>query len=268
MAAIGLLILTGARLMEILTLRWEYVDFENEVLRLPDSKTGAKLIHLNEPAINLLRALPRIGANPHVIAGTKDRAPLVNLQKPWRRICAKSGLTDVRLHDLRHSFASVAVGSGMSLPMIGKLLGHTQPATTARYGLVGPDRRDPALARWSRPLSLCPTTARQANDRPDTAACWLPAAAVACLLSRWCKSFNQCGHSSRGDFGWLLPKLTVEVSVIVSVKAAFEDHSSRRAVKEAGRNAEGTNLITTGKRIASLLRLGFHRCSLRRGTMI
>jgi integrase len=138
-AAVGLLILTGARLMEILTLRWEYVDFENEVLRFPDSKTGAKLIHLNEPAIKLLQAMPRIGANPHVVAGTKDGAPLVNLQKAWRRICAKAGLTDVRLHDLRHSFASVAVGAGMSLPMIGKLLGHTQPATTARYAHLAAD---------------------------------------------------------------------------------------------------------------------------------
>jgi integrase len=98
MAAIGLLILTGARLMEILTLRWEYV-LENEVLRLPDSKTGAKLIHLNAPAIDLLRALPRMAGNPHVIAGKKDGASLVNLGKPWRRICAKAGLTDVRLHE-------------------------------------------------------------------------------------------------------------------------------------------------------------------------
>ena len=108
-------------------------------MRLPDSKTGAKLIHLNEPAINLLRALPRMAGNPHVIAGKKDGASLVNLGKPWRRICAKAGLTDVRLHDLRHSFASVAVGSGMSLPMIGKLLGHTQPGTTARYAHLAVD---------------------------------------------------------------------------------------------------------------------------------
>jgi integrase len=138
-AAIGLLILTGARLMEILTLRWEYLDLENEVLRLPDSKTGAKLIHLNEPAINLLRALPRMADNPHVIAGKKGGARLINLQKPWRRIRASAKLSDVRIHDLRHSFASVAVGTGMSLPMIGKLLGHTQPGTTARYAHLAAD---------------------------------------------------------------------------------------------------------------------------------
>jgi integrase len=137
--AIALLILTGARLSEILTLRWEYLDLEEQVLRLPDSKTGAKLIHLNERAMDLLRSMPRMAGNPHVIAGKNSAAPLINLQKPWRRIRTKANLPDVRLHDLRHSFASVAVGAGMSLPMIGKLLGHTQPATTARYAHLAAD---------------------------------------------------------------------------------------------------------------------------------
>jgi integrase len=138
-AAIGLLVLTGARLNEILTLRWEYVDLENEVLRLPDSKTGAKLIYLNAVAINLLRTMPRMAGNPYVIAGKNSGARLINLQKPWRRIRAKANLDDVRIHDLRHSFASVAAGTGMSLPMIGKLLGHSQPVTTARYAHLAVD---------------------------------------------------------------------------------------------------------------------------------
>jgi integrase len=138
-AAIGLLVLTGARLIEILTLRWEYVDLENEVLRLPDSKTGAKLIYLNAAAINLLRTMPRMAGNPYVIAGKNRGARLINLQKPWRRIRAKANLDDVRIHDLRHSFASVAAGTGMSLPMIGKLLGHSQPVTTARYAHLAAD---------------------------------------------------------------------------------------------------------------------------------
>jgi len=138
-AAIGLLVLTGARLVEILTLRWEYVDLQNEVLRLPDSKTGAKLIYLNAAAINLLRIMPRMAGNPYVIAGRKPGARLINLQKPWRRIRGKANLADVRIHDLRHSFASVAAGTGMSLPMIGKLLGHSQPATTARYAHLAVD---------------------------------------------------------------------------------------------------------------------------------
>jgi integrase len=138
-AAVGLLVLTGARLSEILTLRWDYVDLENEVLRLPDSKTGAKLIYLNAAAINLVRTMPRMAGNPYVIAGKKSGARLINLQKPWRRIRAEANLDDVRIHDLRHSFASVAAGTGMSLPMIGRLLGHSQPVTTARYAHLAAD---------------------------------------------------------------------------------------------------------------------------------
>jgi integrase len=138
-AAIGLLVLTGARLTEILTLRWEYVDLDNGVMQLPDSKTGAKPIYLNDAASRLLRTMPRMQGNPYVIAGKKLGGRLINLQKPWRRIRASAGLDNVRIHDLRHSFASVAVGVGMSLPMIGKLLGHTQPATTARYAHLAAD---------------------------------------------------------------------------------------------------------------------------------
>jgi integrase len=139
LAAIGLLILTGARLMEILTLKWEYVDLQHGVLRLPDSKTGAKPIYLNDPAVHLLRTMPRMQGNPFVIAGKNNGARLINLQKPWRRIRARAGLADVRIHDLRHSFASVAAGAGMSLPMIGKLLGHTQASTTQRYAHLAAD---------------------------------------------------------------------------------------------------------------------------------
>jgi integrase len=138
-AALGLLVLTGARLSEILNLKWENVDLENGLLRLPDSKTGAKLIYLNAAAINLLRTMPRMADNPYVIAGKNPGARLINLQKPWRRIRAKANLADVRIHDLRHSFASVAAGTGMSLPMIGKLLGHSQPVTTARYAHLAVD---------------------------------------------------------------------------------------------------------------------------------
>ena len=132
-AAVRLLIFTGARMSEILTLRWEWVDLKHNVVRLPDSKTGAKTIHLSAPARAVLDALPRMEANPYVIVGAKDGAHLVNLEKPWRRIRRAAALPDVRLHDLRHSFASVGVGAGMGLPMIGKLLGHTQTQTTARY---------------------------------------------------------------------------------------------------------------------------------------
>jgi len=138
-AAIKLLVFTGARLGEVLGLRWEWINFERGEVRLPDSKTGAKTLHLPPPALAVLAELPRLAGNPHVIAGAKEGAALVNLEKPWRAIRAAAGLEDVRIHDLRHAFASVAASSGMGLPIIGKMLGHTQPATTQRYAHLASD---------------------------------------------------------------------------------------------------------------------------------
>ena len=137
-AAIRLLMFTGARLGEILNLRWDQVDPERTCLRLPESKTGAKVIHLNAPALEVLNGIERDGS-PWVIAGRDPDKPLVNLRKPWHRIRAKAGLEGVRLHDLRHSFASVGAAGGLSLPMIGALLGHTQAATTQRYAHLAAD---------------------------------------------------------------------------------------------------------------------------------
>jgi integrase len=138
-AAIRLLLLTGARLSEILTLKWNYVDPDNRQLRLPRSKTGQKSIYLTAAVADILQALPRVQANPFVIVGEKPGAHLVNLQKPWDRIRACAGLEDVRLHDLRHSYASVGATSGLSLLFVGKLLGHTQASTTQRYAHLAED---------------------------------------------------------------------------------------------------------------------------------
>jgi len=138
-AALRLLILTGARLNEILTLKWSFVDLQRGLLFLPDSKTGQKTIRLSVAAIEILKALPRMTGNPYVLPGRREGQHLINLQKPWRRIRENAGIPDVRIHDLRHSFASVAAASGGSLPMIGKLLGHTQPQTTARYAHLADD---------------------------------------------------------------------------------------------------------------------------------
>jgi integrase len=138
-AAIRLLILTGARRGEILALRWQHVDFEAACLRLPDSKTGAKVIHLTPAALEILQSLPRIENNPFVIVGLKAGTHLFDLKGAWMRVRSQAGLEGVRLHDLRHSFASVAVGAGLSLPMIGKLLGHTQQQTTQRYAHLADD---------------------------------------------------------------------------------------------------------------------------------
>ena len=135
-AAIRLLLLTGARLNEVLTLRWEYVDLSRPWIRLPDSKTGPKVIPLGAEAVELLTNLPRVEGNPFVIVGKVEGCHLVNLQKAWRAIRKKAGLEDVRIHDLRHSFASFGVNNGASLAIIGRILGHTRPQTTARYSHI------------------------------------------------------------------------------------------------------------------------------------
>jgi len=131
--AVRLLLLTGARLSEILTLKWSYFDETLQLLRLPDSKSGAKLIHLSSLAVEALQDIPKLVGNPHVICGDRSGAHLVNLQKPWRRLRAAAGIPDIRLHDLRHTFASIAARQNLSLGTIGALLGHTQTQTTARY---------------------------------------------------------------------------------------------------------------------------------------
>lgn len=136
-AATRLLILTGCRLGEIMRLKWEYVDFHHSALHLPDSKTGAKTVHLGQPAADVLKSIAHIEGNSWVITGTVWGAPLYDLQPFWQRVRARAGLKDVRIHDLRHTFASTAVAAGHGLPMIGKLLGHTQVQTTARYAHLG-----------------------------------------------------------------------------------------------------------------------------------
>ncbi len=138
-AAIRLLILSGARLNEILTLKWEHIDFERGIIFLPDSKTGKKPIILNDAAVEVLNALPRFAMNPYVIVGARRGKHLVNLQKPWRTVREIAELPTVRIHDLRHTFASVAVASGGSLPIIGRALGHSQPQTTQRYAHLADD---------------------------------------------------------------------------------------------------------------------------------
>lgn len=146
-AAVRLLLFTGARLSEVLTLKWEYVDFDSGRLNLPDSKTGKKTIALPPAALEILQSLPRQDKNPYVICGQKQGHHLVNLQKPWTRIRKASLIPDVRMHDLRHSFASVGASGGMSLPLIGALLGHKQVQTTARYAHLADDPRKAAASQ-------------------------------------------------------------------------------------------------------------------------
>lgn len=151
--AFRLLLLTGCRLSEIQTLRWDYVDLDEAQLNLPDSKTGAKTIHLGDAAVRILRDMPRIKGNPHVIVGKFEGSHLTDLQRPWRRIRKEAGLDNVRIHDLRHTFASGGLLVGEGLPMIGKLLGHTQVQTTARYAHLANDPVKAAASKISERLA-------------------------------------------------------------------------------------------------------------------
>ena len=198
-AAIRLLIFTGCRLNEIMTLKWAYVDFAARCLRLPDTKTGARVVHLGAPALEVLSSSSAGPTTPWVICGKNPGARRTDLQPPWQRMRKRAtvrlwarsegtpeaalvsrlearlgrepthdeclaaakkrkldlptGLVDVRIHDLRHSFASGAVALGESLPMIGKLLGHTQVQTTARYAHLAADPVKAAAERVSTSIA-------------------------------------------------------------------------------------------------------------------
>jgi integrase len=145
-AAIKLLLLTGARVNEVLQSRWDWVDWDRNNIILPDSKTGPKPLFLSNPALVVLRDLsarPEAATSAFIIKGRLAGKPLVNLAKPWKGLCRAADLDGVRIHDLRHTAASVGVGHGLSLPIIGRLLGHSQPQTTNRYAHVD---GDPALS--------------------------------------------------------------------------------------------------------------------------
>ncbi len=142
-AAIRLLIFTGARRGEILGLRWEWIDQQAGRANLPDSKTGRKPLMLPPGALAVLESLerPKSGKGFVIRGGdySDPEKPLVNLKDPWGMIRKAAGLPDVRPHDLRHSFASVMVSGGASLPVIGALLGHRDAKTTARYAHLATD---------------------------------------------------------------------------------------------------------------------------------
>ena len=145
-AAIRLLLFTGARLREILYAEWGNIDLDRGLLHLSDSKTGRKTIVLGRPALDVIEALREHAdvdewGTPTglIIEGQLPGVPRSDLKKPWAAIQRYAGLQDVRLHDLRHTFASVGVGASLGLPIVGKLLGHRQAQTTARYAHLDND---------------------------------------------------------------------------------------------------------------------------------
>ncbi len=130
---IRLLMLTGCRKTEIMTLPWEHVDLDRAEMRIVDGKTGSRTVHLSPSAVGVLKALPREPGNPWVVPGAKPGKHMTDIDGAWKSIRVRAGLDDVRIHDIRHSYASRALALGEGLPIIGRLLGHRQAETTARY---------------------------------------------------------------------------------------------------------------------------------------
>lgn len=150
-AAIRLLLLTGCRKSEILSLKWSFVDFERGYLRLPDSKTGEKAVPLGAPALQIFNGLPRI--SEWIFPTMNGAGYMVSLPKAWERVREQAGLKNVRLHDLRHSFASFGAAAGDSLLVIGKILGHKDSKTTSRYAHLSDDPVKSAADRISSAIS-------------------------------------------------------------------------------------------------------------------
>lgn len=139
-AIVRLAMFTGCRLSELLSLEWTEVDLERAFIHLKDSKTGARSIPINNAAVDLISAQPELVGNPFVFAAPhKPKAHRVDIRDGWVTIRTAAGLTDLRFHDLRHLYAETAATGGLSLPMIGRLLGHRTPLTTARYAVLADD---------------------------------------------------------------------------------------------------------------------------------
>ena len=152
-AAIRLLVLTGCRKNEIVTLRWDDIDRTAGEIRLRDSKTGARRIPLTPAVEWVLAGISRIKGNPWVIPGKNPGDHLKNLDQIWLRLWPRAGLDDVCIHDARHSSASRALALGESLPMIGRLLGHRKVTTAARYAHLARDNREGFGGEGRRPAS-------------------------------------------------------------------------------------------------------------------
>ena len=146
-AAIRLLMLTGCRKGEILSLKWDDVDRTAGELRLRDGKSGARMVPLSPTMAEVLDAIPRPPGNPWVVAGKMPGKPLCAIDDQWKKLRERAGLNNVRIHDLRHSYASRALALGEGLTMIGALLGHSQVTTTARYAHLAKDTEKAAAAK-------------------------------------------------------------------------------------------------------------------------
>ena len=153
LAAIKLLCLTGMRKNEVLRLQWRNVDFQRARLVLDDSKTGAKTVTVGQPVLEVLQSIPRLKDNPYILPSRNGVGHLVDISKVWDKIAEEADISGVRIHDLRHSFASVGASTGDSLLIIGSLLGHRNQATTSRYAHLYDDPVQRAANKISGQIS-------------------------------------------------------------------------------------------------------------------
>ena len=131
---VPLLLLTGCRKRELLDAKWEHIDIERYTWRIPISKSGkARYVPLSTEVLNLLSQVPRFEACPYVVPNPRTKLPYASIDYAWDNARRKAGLAEVRMHDLRHSFASFLVNAGRSLYEVQKILGHSQLTTTQRY---------------------------------------------------------------------------------------------------------------------------------------
>ena len=152
-AAIRFLILSGCRLGEALNLQRDWIDWDHNLIKLPDSKTGQKPLLLGDGAMALLKTIPKVQGSPLIFVSAAGGTTPISIKKVWGKIKRMAKLDDLRLHDLRHNFASTAVSSGQSLYIVGKMLGHSQSQTTQRYAHLAPDPVKQAATEVSRELA-------------------------------------------------------------------------------------------------------------------
>jgi integrase len=165
LAAIYLLAVTGCRRSEVLTLKWGNIDWTAKCLVLPDSKTGHKIVPVGEAVLEKLRTL--VPADGYVFPGNKPNKPFEGIQKVWVRVRARAGLSNVRLHDLRHTFISAGINNGLSLAVMGRIAGHKNTETTARYAHLVASSINIAADRVSS-LVASALVSNNANVSPGT----------------------------------------------------------------------------------------------------
>ncbi len=154
---VGLLLLTGARVSELLHAEWRHIDLEKRQWLIPTSKTGrARHVPLSKPAIDMLNAVPKFSACPYVLPNPETRKPYVSVKHSWQTARDEAKLPDLRIHDLRHSAASFMINAGIDLFAVGRVLGHADHKSTMRYSHLANDTLLAAVEAGARKMQIGP----------------------------------------------------------------------------------------------------------------